>query len=82
MSSHFNQIKENKLNPAGLKIAFEGDHMSYAQYEKMTETFSDTTWENCSMILEDLASVKDDYELDCIRAVSYTHLTLPTKRIV
>jgi len=67
MSSHFNQIKENKLNPAGLKIAFEGDHMSYAQYEKMTETFSDTSWENCSMILEDLASVKDDYELDCIR---------------
>ena len=38
MSSHFNQIKENKLNPGGLKIAFEGDHMSYAQYEKMTET--------------------------------------------
>ena len=67
MSSHFNQIKENKLNPGGLKIAFEGDHMSYVQYEKMTETFSDTSWENCSMILEDLASVKDDYELDCIR---------------
>ena len=55
-----------KVNPAGLKIAFEGDHMSYAQYEKMTKTFSDTSWENCSMILEDLASVKDDYELDCI----------------
>jgi Xaa-Pro aminopeptidase len=41
--------------------------MSYAKYEKMTETFSDTSWENCSMILEDLASVKDDHELDCIR---------------
>ena len=67
MSSHFKQIKDNDLNPNGLKIAFEGDHMSYAQYKTMTETFSGTTWEHCSMILEDLASVKDNYELDCIR---------------
>ena len=32
MNSHLTQIKDNKLNPNGLKLAFEGDHMSYAQY--------------------------------------------------
>ena len=67
MSSHFNQIKNNKLNPDGLKLAFEGSHMSFAQYENMVALFSGTSWENTSMILEDLASVKDNYEIECIR---------------
>jgi len=67
MSSHFAQIKKNNLNPNGFKLAFEGDHMSYAQYESMVKTFPNTKWENSSMILEDLASVKDDHELDCLR---------------
>jgi Xaa-Pro aminopeptidase len=67
MGSHFNQIKENKLNPDGLKLAFEGSHMSFAQYENMVTLFSETSWENTSMILEDLASVKDIYEIECLR---------------
>jgi Xaa-Pro aminopeptidase len=67
MSSHFNQIKNNKLNPDGLKLAFEGSHMSFDQYENMLALFSGTSWENTSMILEDLASVKDNYEIECIR---------------
>ena len=44
MSSHFNQIKDNKLNPDGLKLAFEGSHMSFAQYESMVTLFSGTSW--------------------------------------
>ena len=67
MSSHLMQIKNNNLNPDGLRLAFEGDHMSYAQYSTMTELFPKSRWENTSMILEDIAAVKDDYELDCIR---------------
>ena len=67
MGSHFNQIKDNKLNPKGLKLAFEGSHMSFAQYENMVTLFSETSWENTSMLLEDLASVKDSYEIECIR---------------
>ena len=65
--SHLKQIKDNNLNPDGLKIAFEADHMSYSLYEKMKELFPNTHWSSTSMILEDLASVKDDYELDCIK---------------
>ncbi len=37
MSSHFSQIKENNLNPNGFKLAFEGDHMSFAQYKTMVK---------------------------------------------
>ena len=67
MSSHFEQIKKNNLNPDGYRLAFEGDHMSYAQYSTMKKIFPNTIWENTSMILEDLAAVKDEHELDCIR---------------
>ena len=67
MDPHLKQIKDNKLNPDGLKLGFEGDHMSYSLYKNMKDIFSDTKWKNTSMILEDLASVKDDYELECIR---------------
>ena len=67
MNSHLSQIKDNNLNPNGFKLAFEGDHMSYALYENMISMFPNTKWESSSMILEDLASVKDDHELECIR---------------
>ncbi|MEC9457041.1 MAG: Xaa-Pro peptidase family protein [Candidatus Neomarinimicrobiota bacterium] len=67
MSSHLSQIKDNNLNPNGFKLAFEGDHMSYALYENMISVFPNTKWKSSSMILEDLASVKDDHELECIR---------------
>ncbi|MEC9307800.1 MAG: aminopeptidase P family protein, partial [Candidatus Neomarinimicrobiota bacterium] len=67
MSSHLSQIKDNKLNSNGFKLAFEGDHMSYALYENMISMFPNTKWENSSMILENLAAVKDEHELECIR---------------
>jgi len=75
MNSHLFQIKDNNLNPNGFKLAFEGDHMSYALYENMITMFPNTKWENSSMILEDLASVKDNHELECIRtAVEITDI--------
>ena len=37
--SHLKQIKDNNLNPDGLKIGFEADHMSYSLYEKMKNLF-------------------------------------------
>jgi Xaa-Pro aminopeptidase len=67
MDPHLKQIKDNKLNPDGLKIAFEANHMSYFLYENMKNIFPNTHWISTSMILEDLASVKDEYELDCIK---------------
>ena len=67
MNSHLNQIKYNNLNPSGFKLAFEGDHVSYTQYKNMLDTFPKTKWESSSMVLENLAAVKDDYEIECFR---------------
>jgi Xaa-Pro aminopeptidase len=39
----------------------------FAQYGNMIEAFPNTKWENSSMILEDLAAVKDEHELSCLR---------------
>ncbi|MGY8781565.1 MAG: M24 family metallopeptidase [Fidelibacterota bacterium] len=75
MSSHFAQIQKNNLNPNGLKLCFEGDHMSFAQYQNMVKVFPNTNWENSSMIVEDLAAVKDEHELSCLRtAVEVTDI--------
>ena len=67
MDSHLSIIRKNNLNPNGLKIAFEGDHVTFSLYEEMTSIFPETTWEHTGMILEDLAAVKDEIELDAIR---------------
>tara|TARA_B100000287_G_scaffold39606_1_gene36156 strand:+ start:102 stop:1184 length:1083 start_codon:yes stop_codon:yes gene_type:complete len=67
MEPHLAQMKNNNLVVDGLKLAFEGDHMSHTQFENMENIFPEINWENTSMILEDLASVKDKYELDCLR---------------
>ena len=67
MDSHLSIIRKNNLNPHGFKIAFEGDHVTFSLYEDMTSIFPETTWEHTGMILEDLAAVKDELELDAIR---------------
>ena len=67
MDSHLSIIRKNNLNPHGFKIAFEGDHVTFSLYEEMTSIFPETTWEHTGMILEDLAAVKDEIELDAIR---------------
>ena len=67
MDSHLAIIKKNDLNPNGLKLAFEGKNVTFSQYENMTSVFPETFWENTSMILEDLAAVKDKMEIDAIR---------------
>ena len=67
MNSHLNQIKENDLISKNLKLAFESDHVSYTFFNDIMAAFPKTEWETSSMILEDLAAVKDKYELDCFR---------------
>ena len=67
MITHLEQIKKENLTNPGLKIAFEGQHVTYSLYKQMKNLFPDTNWIDTSMILEDLASVKDNYEIDCIK---------------
>ena len=67
MDSNLGIIKKNKLITKDLKIGFEGDHVNFTLYDSMKKIFTDTHWESTTMILEDLASVKDQTELDAIR---------------
>ena len=67
MDTNLAIIKKNKLINKDLKIGFEGDHVSFSLYDSMKKMFTDTCWESTKMILEDLASVKDQTELDAIR---------------
>lgn len=67
MASHLDQIKDNKINVDGLKVAFEGEHTSYSYFQMMKAVLPGVIWENSTGILEELASVKDQHELDCIR---------------
>ena len=65
--SHLKIIKDNNLIQNGLKVAFEGDHISANSYKKLSESFPNVHWESTSMILEQMQAVKDDTELDAIR---------------
>ena len=67
MDTNLAIIKKNKLINKDLKIGFEGDHVSFSLYDSMKRMFTDTCWESTKMILEDLAAVKDQTELDAIR---------------
>ena len=67
MDTHLSIISKNKLLDSNLKIGFEADHVNFTSYESMTKILSNIHWEKTNMILEDLASVKDNTELDAIR---------------
>ena len=66
--THLSIIEKNNLINNGLKLAFEGDHTSVSQFKAMQDTFSNVTWESTSMLMENLQAVKDQSELDAIRA--------------
>ena len=67
MDTNLSIIQKNNLLSNGLKIGFEGDHVNYTLYDSIQKTFPSIKWESTKMILEDLASVKDNTELDAIR---------------
>ena len=60
MDTHLSIISKNNLLDSNLKIGFEADHVNFTSYETMTTILSDIHWEKTNMILEDLASVKDN----------------------
>ena len=64
---HISIIEKNKLIKEGQNLAFEGDHTSFSQYKKISDSFPNTQWNPTSMLMENLQAVKDDSELDAIR---------------
>jgi Xaa-Pro aminopeptidase len=58
--------KKRNLIPHGLKLGFEGEHLSVAQYNSLMELFTKTDWVCTKGILEELQSIKDDMEINAI----------------
>ncbi len=65
--NHFETAKNNGIIPNGMSLAFEKDRVAVSQYETMQNLFPDTSWEGISMIVENIAAVKDDMELEALR---------------
>ena len=65
--THIEIAQKNNLISKGSKLAFESDFLSVSIYNQLTELFPDVKWESTKMILEDIAAVKDESELEALR---------------
>ncbi len=70
---HLKTLQKMNLIPKGLILAFEGDFVSINQFGNMDEFFPAVDWEPTTRIVEEIAAVKDESELELIRkAVAIT----------
>jgi len=64
---HEKILAQNGLIPNGVKLALEGDVVNVNQYHRLQTLFPTVRWESTSMIVENLAAVKDKLELEALR---------------
>jgi Xaa-Pro aminopeptidase len=73
--THIEIAQKNKLIPKGMKMALESDFLSVSLYNQLTELFPHNKWKSTKMILENIAAVKDESELEALRtAVEITDI--------
>lgn len=65
--THIEIAQKNNLIPDGLKVAFEADFVSVSVYKQFTELFPLVNWESTKMILENIAAVKDEDEIEALK---------------
>lgn len=61
------KLKEINVLLANQNIGFEGNNISLDQFRDLENSFPGTKFENNSMVLENIASVKDEGELESLR---------------
>jgi len=66
-SDLFAAMRETKCVKPGARIGFEGNKLSYAEYARMTEYFPGAAYTDLSMLMEKIASVKEEEELERLR---------------
>ena len=67
-SSYFQSISDNKiLNNKNLNIAFESNHMSFSYYSELSNFFSNIKWVSTDSIVENIAAIKDDSEIESLQ---------------
>ena len=65
--NHLLTIKKEKLLDKMCTLAFEGQHVSYSQYESIARSFPGINLLKTEMIVEYLAAVKDAEEIDALK---------------
>ncbi|MEA1986059.1 MAG: Xaa-Pro peptidase family protein [Candidatus Marinimicrobia bacterium] len=61
------KLKEINLISKGDNIGFEGNNISFDQYKELEKDYTNTKFYSKSMVLENIASVKDEDELNSLR---------------
>jgi Xaa-Pro aminopeptidase len=64
---HINAIKEKNLLKKDQKIGFEGNFVNVNLYDAFVRLLSDIHWEKTSGIIEKIAAVKDNLEIDSLK---------------
>jgi len=74
--THIEIAQKNNLIPKDLKFAFESEFMSVSLYNQLKDLFPKVKWESTKMILENIAAVKDESEIQALRtAIEITDKT-------
>ena len=61
-------LNEVSLMQAGMKVGFEADYMSISELNLLKENFPNVEWVETNLIVERVAAVKDENEIECFRA--------------
>jgi Xaa-Pro aminopeptidase len=68
--SHFEIMAKNDLLPNGLTVALEGDYLSVNQFTLLKELFPTVKWNFTNRMIEDIAAIKDESELQALRTAA------------
>lgn len=66
-SVHYQAIKSNNLLSRNMNIGFESDYVSVSLFDKLKNELSDINWHSISGVIEKIAAVKDDLEIESLQ---------------
>ena len=66
-SSHIEAIQKNNFLKGNMKIGFESDHVSVLMYESFSKLISNINWIKTNSIVETIAAVKDQFEIESLK---------------
>ena len=66
-NSYFDELKNHNFLSSKMNIGFESEHMSFSYYETMITNFPKINWISTTSIVENLAAIKDNEEIESLK---------------
>ena len=66
-NSYFDELKNHNLLSSKMNIGFESEHMSFSYYETLISNFPKINWISTNSIVENLAAIKDNEEIQSLK---------------